>query len=62
MPSAAEALDSLRTVVRTKREILKEKLANGHKQEDLPGQCIAYREVIEAITSQIKSINGGKED
>lgn len=57
-----EQLRSLRTMLRAKREELKEKLANPMKDESererLVGQCVAHAWTIEKLGEQIKQING----
>ena len=53
---ALEALVSLRRVLEAERENYKEKLAAGHKGDDLPGRCQGLKWAIEKIGEQIKSV------
>jgi hypothetical protein len=61
-----EQLNSLRTMLRVKREELKEKLANPMKdeaeRERMVGQCVAHAWTIERLGEQIKAINAGDDD
>lgn len=61
-----EQLNSLRSMLRVKREELKEKLANPMKdeaeRERMVGQCVAHAWTIEKLSEQIKQINAGDDD
>lgn len=61
-----DQLASLRTMLRTRREELKEKLANPMKDESererMVGQCVAYAWTIEKLGEQIKQLNSGDDD
>ncbi len=66
MTDAHTALDSLRTMLTTRRQEIMERMAKGvEKDEDYRvwvGQCKALRDVIGMITDQIKSLSGGSDD
>lgn len=68
MADAYEALDSLRAMIRVKREEEKESLARGRRsasedsKERSIGKCEAFLEVIGLIGAQIKSNNGDLDD
>lgn len=61
-----DQLASLRTMLRVKREELKDKLANPMKdeaeRERMVGQCVAHAWTIEKLNEQIKQINAGDDD
>lgn len=63
---AYKYLASLRAMLTTKREELKEKLATPMKDHDdrerIVGQCVAHQWTIDKLNEQIKSINGDTDD
>ena len=66
MADAYAQLESLRTMLRTRRQETMEKMAKGVDKEEtyreLVGRCKVLREVIEIIGAQIRDINGGDDD
>lgn len=65
MADAYAQLDSLRHMLTVKRTETMEKMARGVDKDEthreLVGRCKALREVIEDVSKQIKSINGGED-
>ena len=68
MADAYEALDSLRALIKARREEEKEHLARGRRSssesrvDKAVGMCEAYLEVMDLITKQIRSASGDIDD
>jgi hypothetical protein len=65
MPSASEQLQSLRLMLKARREEHKEVLASGRsdaKTQELVGACKELLWTIEALGKQIRQINGDTDD
>jgi len=65
LPGAYECLASLRKVLQTTREDLKEKMARGvsdPQYHELVGRCKELTSSIDKINLQIKSLNGDDDE
>lgn len=66
MADAYDCLASLRTVLRTRREALKEKIARGLSADESyqqhVGRAKELAEVIDRISAQIKNLTGDDHD
>lgn len=66
MADAYAQLDSLRHMLRTRRQELMEKMARGMDKDDNyrehVGRCKELAYAVEKISEQIKDINGGDDD
>ena len=65
MADAYQALDSLRHMLRTRRQETMERMAKGMAEDnhrEAVGRCKELADTIDKITQQIKSINGDDDD